>query len=270
MIEFTFLQISFWVSVLALWVLAGIYLFKKEAYIPQINQIVFSAIFFGLFINLVLRGFRLERFPVSNLYETLILLACFLAGIYLILAFKYKWHFLNWLVNIIILAVLLYALWLPSAQKEGIPLIPALQSYWRIIHVPPLLASYTFFCFSALGGLFYLFEDFTNKSQNKLEFYAEIIYRCTAFGFPLLTFGIITGALWANHAWGNLWQWDPKENLALVTWFCYAAYLHLKISGKASGRVLALISIIGLLATYLTYIGINQLNIGGLHSYGKT
>lgn len=270
MLESVFLEISLIINALALWVFAFSRLLKKESFIPIFNKFTFGFIFFSLALSLALRGFRLERFPISNLYETLILLACLLAGNYLFFIFKYKWHFLSWLVNIIVLAILFYALWLPSAQKDGLPLVPALQSYWRIIHVPALLASYAFFCLAAFGGLFYLLEDWKNKNKNKLEFYSEIIYRCISFGFPLLTFGIVTGALWANHAWGNLWQWDPKENLALVTWFCYATYLHLKISGKGSSKVLALISLIGIMATYLTYIGINQFNIGGLHTYGQT
>lgn len=90
-----------------------------------------------------------------------------------------------------------------------------------------------------------------------------------AIGFPLLTIGIITGGLWANHAWGSYWSWDPKESMALVTWLSYAAYIHLRIQRELSAEKLAVVSVIGLLLTLLTYLGFNSLGFGGLHSYGK-
>ena len=190
--------------------------------------------------------------------------------------------------------VFLYATWLPMSQKQIAPLVPALQSYWRIIHVPPLLMSYALFLIGAFSGAAYLIEtNFINKSGEKKKniskeikegvkinsyvtevserayFFDETTYRCVTFGFPLLTIGIINGALWANHAWGALWQWDPKETMALVTWFIYAAYLHFRLNTKVSGKVLASIALVGLVMVYLTYLGVNQFNFGGLHTYGK-
>ena len=196
--------------------------------------------------------------------------------------------------------VFLYASWLPPSQKQIAPLVPALQSYWRIIHVPPLLMSYALFLIGAFSSLGYLIEVkwFCRKEQNsnkeihktkeiqsslsnikinslvrevteRAHFLDETTYRCVTFGFPLLTIGIINGALWANHAWGALWQWDPKETMALVTWFIYAAYLHFRLNTKVSGTVLATISILGIVMVYLTYLGVNQFNFGGLHTYGK-
>jgi cytochrome c biogenesis factor len=88
-------------------------------------------------------------------------------------------------------------------------------------------------------------------------------------GFPLLTIGIITGGLWANHAWGSYWSWDPKESMALVTWLGYAAYIHLRIHRETSEEKLSLVAIAGMMLTLLTYLGFNSLGFGGLHSYGK-
>jgi len=200
-----------------------------------------------------------------------------MAGIVAFFIDRYKLTFLNWPACLIIITLLASAIWLPSSQKEAVPLLPALNSYWRAIHVPALLISYGFLAISGICSVLYLIEDYKlsklppskGTESNKLNFFGEAIYRCTSFGFPLLTFGIVTGALWANHSWGNLWQWDPKENLALVTWFCYGAYLHLKLSGKARGRTLAWLNAVGVLAIYMTYIGINQFDLGGLHTYGK-
>ena len=249
--------------------LIGFGLFCLKTFLPQKNNqinsisqiIIFSLISFGLLISLVLRGIILERFPCSNLYESLLIFSLSVGLISLFFISKNKWYFLDWSSCLLIIAVLAYALWLPSSQKEAIPLIPALNSYWRSIHVPALLISYAFFMVAGFIAALYLFKP--------SEFYSEAIYKCIAFGFPLLTFGIVTGALWANHAWGNLWQWDPKENLALMTWFCYAAYLHFKVSGKDSPKTLAWLSLLGIIAIYMTYLGINQFDLGGLHTYGR-
>ncbi len=182
-------------------------------------------------------------------------------------------HFLAWPSSLFITSLLAYSISLPESQRDAIPLIPALNSYWRVIHVPALLTSYGFLTIAGIISGFYLFESYQTESldskKKKLDFYEECIYRCVSFGFPLLTFGIVTGALWANNTWGNLWQWDPKENLALVTWFIYLAYLHLKLSNKASTKTLAWVNLIGIIAIYITYIGINQFDLGGLHTYGR-
>ncbi len=239
-----------------------IFLPKKNLSFSSISQIIiFSLISLGLLISLSIRGINLGRFPCSNLYESLLIFSLTISLISLFFIVKYKWYFLDWPSSLMIIAVLAYALWLPSSQKEAIPLIPALNSYWRSIHVPALLISYGFFTVAGFIAALYLFKP--------IEFYPEAIYKCIAFGFPLLTFGIVTGALWANHSWGNLWQWDPKENLALITWFCYAAYLHFKVSGKASEKTLAWLALIGIVAIYMTYLGINQFDLGGLHTYGR-
>ena len=154
--------------------------------------------------------------------------------------------------------------------------------------------SYALFLIGSFSSLVYLLETiFFNKSKEiskttqkeisgsikinktvhefsqRAHFFDEVTYRCVTFGFPLLTIGIINGALWANHAWGALWQWDPKETMALVTWFVYAAYLHFRLNTKVSGKVLASIALVGIAMVYLTYLGVNQFDFGGLHTYGK-
>ena len=221
-----------------------------------------------------------------------------LITVYLILEWKFQIQSFGWIVSGFLLIVYLYASWLPPSQKQIAPLVPALQSYWRVIHVPPLLMSYALFLIGAFSSIAYLIETtFLNKSKDNLQkietvvskqvtngvkinssvseisrkahFFDEVTYRCVTFGFPLLTIGIINGGLWANHAWGSLWQWDPKETMALVTWFVYAIYLHFRINTRVSGKLLATISIVGIAMVYLTYLGVNQFNFGGLHTYGK-
>jgi cytochrome c-type biogenesis protein CcsB len=101
-------------------------------------------------------------------------------------------------------------------------------------------------------------------SQEQLD---DVTYRMIAIGWPLLTGGIITGAVWANSAWGTYWSWDPKETWSLITWFMYAIYLHSRYVRGWKGTQMAEISAVGFLAVIFTYLGVN-LVLSGLHSYG--
>ncbi len=92
-------------------------------------------------------------------------------------------------------------------------------------------------------------------------------YRVITVGFLLLTIGLISGAVWANEAWGSWWSWDPKETWAFITWLLYAAYLHTRLSRGWQGRKPAIVASIGLFVIFVCYIGVNLLGIG-LHSYG--
>lgn len=106
---------------------------------------------------------------------------------------------------------------------------------------------------------------FTNRLPS-LDVLDEVSYRGIAFGFPLLTIGIITGAIWADQAWGRWWGWDPKETWSLITWLYYGGYLHTRLTMGWRGRHSAVIAVIGLIMVLITYLGVN-LFISGLHSY---
>lgn len=106
-----------------------------------------------------------------------------------------------------------------------------------------------------------------DETARQLAFFDELTYRLILMGFPLLMIGIITGAMWANGAWGTYWSWDPKETWALITWFVYAAYLHARISRDWTGHKAAGLAVLGFFSMAVTYIGVNYLS-HGLHSYG--
>ena len=283
---------------IAIWFYAISWLNNKLTLLKRLGSLFLFVSLISLTIALIFRGIALNFFPLTNLYESLVIFAWAIIAAYLFLEWKFKIDSFGWVVSAFLLIVFLYASWLPPSQKQIAPLVPALQSYWRTIHVPPLLMSYALFLIGAFSSIGYLFETkILNKSKDnegqkdirttketasgikinsyvreiskRAHFFDEVTYRCVTFGFPLLTIGIINGALWANHAWGALWQWDPKETMALVTWFIYATYLHFRLNTKVSGNILALISLIGITMVYLTYLGVNQFNFGGLHTYGK-
>lgn len=281
--------------------------------------------FVALTVAIVARGFEAGRFPLANLYESLLWFAWAVMGSYLLLQRSYAIPQFGWLASLAAATMFLYGSWLPASQHELTPLVPALVSYWRQIHVPPLICSYALFFLSGLSGLVQLWKSgrlltvgisiftlalaitaiglgtftsvetywlqamfvggsllgltcswlnlgkinpaFVNTKQSEL--YDEVAYRCITIGFPLLTIGIITGGLWANHAWGTYWSWDPKESMALVTWLSYAAYIHLRIHRECSAEKLSIVTVAGMILTLLTYLGFNSLGFGGLHSYGR-
>ena len=103
---------------------------------------------------------------------------------------------------------------------------------------------------------------------NLLESVDNLSYRTISFGFPLLTIGIIAGAVWANEAWGSYWSWDPKETWALITWLVFASYLHARITKAWQGRKPAMIASLGFIVVWICYLGVNFLG-KGLHTYGQ-
>ena len=108
--------------------------------------------------------------------------------------------------------------------------------------------------------------DKLHKENTHLAFFDDLTYRLILLGFPILTFGIITGAMWANHAWGTYWSWDPKETAALMSDLFYAAYIHSRVGMNIRGKTSAIIAIVGFIGIIFTYYGVNYLP--GLHSYG--
>jgi len=116
-----------------------------------------------------------------------------------------------------------------------------------------------------------ILEDSTSTNSNRLtllESLDNLSYRTISFGFPLLTIGIIAGAVWANEAWGFYWSWDPKETWALITWLVFASYLHARISRSWQGKKPAMIASVGFIVVWICYLGVNFLG-KGLHTYGQ-
>jgi cytochrome c-type biogenesis protein CcsB len=224
-------------------------------------------------VNLVARGIEAGRVPFSNLYESLLI---FMWGI----AFCLLWSVVRWrlyLVGIIImpiiLAMLVYSL---TVERNIQSLMPALKSNWMVYHVATAIIAYGSFAMSFAVALLFLLRDYLEKKKSTsalLEMIPELpsldrlIYRIIAFGFPFLVLLIITGAIWAEKAWGTYWSWDPKETWSFVTMLVYAGFLHSHYFMKLKGRTCALFAVIGFVSVIFCYIGVNLL-LPGHHSYG--
>jgi len=215
------------------------------------------------------------RAPLTNLYESLVFFALTIAVVYLILENKYKIRTVGAFVTPFPFIIMAYASLNPNDIQ---PLVPALKSNWLISHVVTCFVGYAAFAVSFGVSILYLFkaraERVAPKTPGLVLGYVpdsgaldEISYKTIAIGFPLLTIGIVTGAFWANVAWGTYWSWDPKETWSLIVWFIYAAYLHARITRGWRGTRAAVLSIVGFSATIFCYLGVNLI-LSGLHSYG--
>ena len=152
------------------------------------------------------------------------------------------------------------------------PLMPALQSNWLVFHVLTCMVSYGAFFAAFLMALLWLLVWRKREAGGVVD---ALSYQTMAFGFLLLTVGIVSGAIWARQAWGRYWGWDPKETWSLITWFIYGIYLHYRLiaGSRGAGRerlpmLNSIFAVVGFAATLFTYFGVNYLLRTGLHSYG--
>jgi cytochrome c-type biogenesis protein CcsB len=215
--------------------------------------------------------------PFSNLYESVVFFSWTIVLIYALLDIKYKYRVIG---AFVMPFALLGMSWAQLGMNNSIePLVPALQSDWLLYHVVTCFLGYAAFAVACGISIMYLIKAGSEESADgkagsglfamfpPTKVLDDLNYRSIMVGFPLLTLGIITGAAWANYAWGTYWSWDPKETWSLIVWFVYAAFLHARITKGWVGKRTAWLSIIGFAATIFCYLGVN-LFLSGLHSYG--
>jgi len=211
--------------------------------------------------------------PLSNLYESLIFFSWTIVVVYLVIQKKYENRIMGAFTTPIAFLAMAYASMSPNINDRIQPLLPALKSNWLIAHVITCFVGYAAFAVAFGISWMYLFKQRDPESKNLLlalfpatMLLEELNHQLIMFGFLFLTIGIITGAVWANSAWGRYWGWDPKETWSLITWFIYATLLHARMMRGWRGRRIAYLSIVGFAAVLFTYFGVNLLP--GLHSYG--
>ncbi len=211
--------------------------------------------------------------PLSNLYESLIFFAWCIVAIYLYVEYRYRNRAIGAFVVPLAFLSMAYASLSPNISDRIQPLIPALQSNWLIAHVITCFFGYAGFAVAFGISIMYIMKRRVPVTAGPglahvpgPEVLDDLTHKMVQFGFLFLTVGIITGAVWANSAWGRYWGWDPKETWSLITWFIYATLLHARLMRGWRGRKIAYISIAGFMAVLFTYFGVNLLP--GLHSYG--
>ncbi len=232
---------------------------------------------FGLLLaGLVARALWAGRAPWGNMYEYSLASAAAITGVFLGVSLRRDVRWLGLLVTMASLLTLGVAVLL--LYNDSPQLVPALKSYWLVIHVAAAVISGGAFTVGAAATALYLVADRAERrpgARYSLAVAARLpdaasldtlAYRVNAFVFPLWTFAVIAGAVWAEDAWGRYWGWDPKETWAFITWLVYAAYLHARATAGWRGRRAAVIGLVGFVCFLINFFGVN-LFAGGLHSY---
>nr|YP_010849491.1 cytochrome c biogenesis protein [Lobelia clavata]WGH10581.1 cytochrome c biogenesis protein [Lobelia clavata] len=252
---------------------------------------------------LVTRWIYSGHFPLSDLYESLIFLSWSFSLIHIVAYFKKNKNLSAITASSTIFTQGFATSSLLSEIQKPAILVPALQSEWLIMHVSMMILSYAaLLCGSLLSAALLVFtfrkksnrffksfsfneiqysydrstilrntSFFSGKNYYKSQLIQQLdfwSYRVISLGFLFLTTGIISGAVWANEAWGSYWSWDPKEIWAFITWMIFAIYLHIRTNKNFPGENSALVAALGFLIIWICYFGVNLLGIG-LHSYGS-
>lgn len=233
------------------------------------------------FAQLIVRFESTHIWPLLNLYGSLSLFAAMSVAIYIGFAFRYRLWFAGGFVLALAAIFLAYGV---TWYEGSMPPVPSLQSYWAKIHVPIVVSSYAAFLVAFVFSCIYLLKYYASAGGppdgrsrsgavstwlNALPSLPQldvIVYRAVAIGLPLISIGIITGAMWAKEAWGAYWQWDPKETAALFSWIIYLSYMHLHTRHAWRGLRTSWVSVIGFVSIIFCYLGVN-IWISGLHSY---
>jgi len=270
---------------------------KSSVLLSDISTILFITLLSGRWIT----G---KYFPLSNLYESLLFLCTAILLVQKWAERKMLSRLISSMVLPVVVLIFRFATnVLPSEMQAITSLAPSLQSNWLMMHVSIMMVSYASLIVGSLLSILLLILSIKKSGFSKLSSsvkeednnqlavpsilnmdgmttitnppvtrsIGELLdiwsYRLIAFGFPCLTLGIISGAVWANQAWGSYWSWDPKETWALITWLVFATYLHSRITKGWEGKKTAILGGLGFFVIWICYLGVNFLG-KGLHSYG--
>jgi len=237
------------------------------------SVLVLGTILLGL--GVLTRGLAAGRVPWSNMYGFAISGTFVVALVYLVAARRQPdlralgvWVVATLLLTLGLAVTVLYV-------PVG-PLVPSLQSYWLVIHVAAATIAAAVFTIAMVASALQIVAERAERSGRRTGYAGALppaerldalAYRVTAFGFPLWTFAVVAGAIWAEASWGRYWGWDPKEVWSLVTWLVYAAYLHARTTAGWRGRRASVVGLVAYASLIFNFFGVNIL-FEGLHSYG--
>jgi cytochrome c-type biogenesis protein CcsB len=232
---------------------------------------------FGLHLaSVVARGVSAERAPWGNMFEFSVTGALAVTGVFLVMLTRRDVRYLG---TFVILPVLLtLGLAVAVLYTESAQLVPALKSVWLVIHVSAAIIASGILTVSFAQTICFLVQERRERvppEERAASFMDRFpsaaaldrsAYRMTAFAYPIWTFAVIAGAIWAENAWGRYWGWDPKETWAFITWMVYTAYLHARATAGWRGRKAAYVALLGYATFLFNYLVVN-IWLVGFHSY---
>lgn len=236
---------------------------------------------FGFHLASVLtRGVAAGRVPWGNMYEFSTMGALAAVAVFLVVIRTYDLRWLGIWVDAAVLVTLGIAVTVLYA--EAAPLLPALRSTWLVIHVLAAITGSGLLTVAAIVTVMYLVSSGRERRldsggvSSRVDGYVarlpaaavldKVSFRLYAVAFPIWTFAVVAGAIWAQYAWGRYWGWDPKETWSLVTWLIFAGYLHARSTAGWKGKAAAIVALVGYGSFLFNYFGVNLL-FSGLHAY---
>jgi cytochrome c-type biogenesis protein CcsB len=223
-------------------------------------------------VSILYRYVAAGHLPITSMHEASSFFAWCIVLVFLMLQYRYRIGIMSSFIMPVVFVLMLSSSVLPREIK---PLSPVLQSYWLGIHTSLAFLGNAAFAVAFGVGIMYLLQEHYVKTKRlgglferlpSLQILDEMNYRLITVGFSLLTLAIVTGALWAESAWGSYWRWDPKEVWSLITWLIYALVLHIRLTAGLRGKKSAILSVIGFLVVLFTFFGVN-LFLKSLHAF---
>lgn len=229
-----------------------------------------------LAVGSLTRGLAAERVPWSNMYEFALTGSLIALTVFIVLVRTWDAAWLGIFVTgfSLVLLGIGFSVYVPAG-----PVVPALHSYWLVIHVAAVMIAGALFLVSAAASVLFLLKSRADERGTVGSFLARVpepmvldrvAFRVIAVAFPIWTFGaLIAGPIWAYEAWSRYWGWDPKEVWALITWIVYAGFLHARVTAGWRGRRVAILCLIGFATFLFSFYGVNLLFGGSQHTYAK-
>jgi len=228
----------------------------------------YHAMLVGFAVHTFLIGyefFRIGYLPAQNLHQTLLIAGWSLAGVYLLLKYRYRLNILGVFAAPLTTAIVIFAFWVPSVAVAPTPLF---KSLWLVVHIIIIFLAEAALALACGTGILYLIQENAIKTKTRGFFFNRLPsldlldtagYACIVMGFSMITIGLITGVIYAKAIWGRFWSWDPKEVWSLITWLFYAALLHERLTVGWRGKRAAIMAIIGFGVLLFTFLGVNFL-----------
>jgi cytochrome c-type biogenesis protein CcsB len=238
-------------------------LFAGRVRVAKASMWVLTLAFILHTIHIVMQWMGTDSIPSANIYGSLSFIAWAVAGSYLAFQARTKTQTLGAFVSPAVVVMMIAA---SAGLMDGPPVPSALYGPLVPLHVVFLLTGGALFSLACLAGIMYLVQDRLIRGK-KVRGFSRLLpslgdldrinHLCSVWGFPLLTFGIIAGSIWARTVWGSSWQWDPKQVFTVISWVLYAAVVHQRIAIGWKGRKAALLSIVAFAGLVFAFIGVN-------------
>ena len=241
------------------------YLFLQKDYLQKTGFYILLAGFLFHTVIIVFGFIKTGHFPAHNLRETLIVVGWAIAGVFLLIQYKFNLKILGVFVAPLIVLVVIGASLLPG---EPVQTTNIFKNFWLISHIITIFIGEASFALACVVGILYLVQERAIKTKTHGFFYRRLPslelldttgYACIVVGFTMLTIGLITGLVYAKSVWGRFWSWDPKEVWSGITWLLYAALLHERLTVGWRGRKAAIMAIVGFAVLLFTFFGVNFL-----------